>query len=64
VKSLVRGRQCPAGQDGRELAWRAAAISLRWSAGYPARRLAAVAGLACITMLAAFWTIQGQFHDW
>jgi putative peptide zinc metalloprotease protein len=47
------------------LARRGAAISLRWSAGRPARRLlAAVAGLACITMLAAFWTIQGQFRDW
>src|ERR1700722_12884589 len=38
---------------------------LRWSAGYPGRRLpAAVTGLAVLTGLAAFWTMQGQFRGW
>jgi putative peptide zinc metalloprotease protein len=44
---------------------RAASVGLRWSAGRPARRLlAAASGLACTTTLAAFWTMQGQFHGW
>ena len=47
------------------LARRAATAGLRWSAGHPARRLlAAAAGLACIALLATFWTIQGQFRGW
>ena len=47
------------------LARRLAVAGLRWSAGRPARRLmAAAAALACITTLAAFWTLQGQFHGW
>jgi putative peptide zinc metalloprotease protein len=47
------------------LARRLARAALRWSAGRPARRLlAAVAGLAGITALAGFWTMQGQFHGW
>ena len=40
-------------------------VGLRWSAGRPARRLlAAVTGLAVLTGLAAFWTMQGQFRGW
>jgi hypothetical protein len=47
------------------LARRLTAAGLRWSAGRPARRLlAAAAGLACMTALATFWTIQGQLHGW
>jgi putative peptide zinc metalloprotease protein len=47
------------------LARRLATLGLRWSAGRPARRLlAAVTGLACLTALATFWTMQGQFHGW
>jgi putative peptide zinc metalloprotease protein len=47
------------------LARRLAAAGLRWSAGHRARRLlVAVAGLACVTMLAAFWSGQGQFRGW
>jgi len=47
------------------LARRAVTVGLRWSAGRPARRLlAAVTGLACMTALATFWTIKGQFHGW
>ena len=47
------------------LARRLAAAGLRWSAGRPARRLlAAAAGLAVLTGLAAFWTAQGQFRGW
>jgi putative peptide zinc metalloprotease protein len=47
------------------LARRVAALGRRWSAGRPARRrLAAAAGLAALTGLAAFWTIQGQFRGW
>ena len=47
------------------LARRLAVAGLRWSAGRPARRLmAAAAALACITALAAFWTLQGQFRGW
>jgi putative peptide zinc metalloprotease protein len=47
------------------LARRLAVAGLRWSAGRPTRRLmAAAAALACITTLAAFWTLQGQFHGW
>src|SRR5215831_10548000 len=47
------------------LARRLATTGLRWSAGRPARRLlVAVAGLAGMTALAAFWNLQGQFHGW
>jgi hypothetical protein len=47
------------------LARRLAAAGLRWSAGRCSRRLlVAVAGLACVTMLAAFWGGQGQFRGW
>jgi putative peptide zinc metalloprotease protein len=47
------------------LARRLTALGLRWSAGRPARRLlAAAAGLAVISGLAAFWTMQGQFDGW
>ena len=47
------------------LARRLAAAGLRWSAGRPARRLlVAVVGLACMTALATFWNMQGQFHGW
>jgi putative peptide zinc metalloprotease protein len=47
------------------LARRLAVAGLRWSAGRPARRLvAAASGLASLTALAAFWTIQGQFAGW
>jgi putative peptide zinc metalloprotease protein len=47
------------------LARRLAALGLRWSAGHPARRLlAAVAAVACMTTLALFWSLQGQFHGW
>ena len=44
---------------------RLAVAGLRWSAGRPGRRfLAAVVGLAVLTGLAAFWTVQGQFRGW
>jgi putative peptide zinc metalloprotease protein len=47
------------------LARRAATAGLRWSAGRPARRRRlAAAALACMTGLAAFWTIEGQFRGW
>ncbi len=47
------------------LARRLTALGRRWSAGRPARRLlAAAAGLAVLTGLAAFWTMQGQFRGW
>jgi putative peptide zinc metalloprotease protein len=47
------------------LARRVATLGRRWSAGRPARRLvAAAAGLAVLTGLAAFWTVQGQFRGW
>jgi len=47
------------------LARQLATAGLRWSAGRPARRLmAAAAGLAAMTALATFWTLQGQFHGW
>jgi putative peptide zinc metalloprotease protein len=47
------------------LARRLTAAGLRWSAGRPARRLVtAAAGLAVLTGLAAFWTMQGQFRGW
>ena len=47
------------------LARRLAALGLRWSAGRAARRLlVAAAGLACLTTLAVFWSLQGQFHGW
>ncbi len=44
---------------------RLATVGLRWSAGRPARRLmVAVAGVGCMTTLAIFWNMQGQFHGW
>ncbi len=47
------------------LARRLTVAGLRWSAGRPARRvMAAAAALACVTTLAAFWTLQGQFRGW
>jgi putative peptide zinc metalloprotease protein len=47
------------------LARRLTATGLRWSTGHPGRRvLVAVAGLACLTALASFWTTQGQFRGW
>jgi putative peptide zinc metalloprotease protein len=47
------------------LARRLTALGLRWSAGRPAQRLlVAVAGLACVTALTTFWTVQGQFRGW
>jgi putative peptide zinc metalloprotease protein len=47
------------------LARRLTATGLRWSAGRPRRRLlVAVAGAACLTALASFWTVQGQFRGW
>ncbi len=47
------------------LARRVAAAGLRWSAGRPGRRrLAAAAGLAAASGLAAFWAVQGQFAGW
>jgi putative peptide zinc metalloprotease protein len=47
------------------LARRAVTAARRWSAGRPARRpLAAAAGLAVLTGLAAFWILQGQFRGW
>ena len=47
------------------LARRLTALGRRWSACRPARRLlAAAAGLAVLTGLAAFWTTQGQFRGW
>ena len=47
------------------LARRLTALGRRWSAGRPARRLAAAAaGLATLAALTAFWTIQGQFRGW
>jgi putative peptide zinc metalloprotease protein len=47
------------------LARRVTAAGLRWSAGDPRRQLlAATAGLAALTALAAFWTVQGQFAAW
>jgi putative peptide zinc metalloprotease protein len=40
-------------------------VGLRWSAGRPGRRLLfALAGLACLTAMAAFWNAQGQFRGW
>jgi putative peptide zinc metalloprotease protein len=47
------------------LARRLAAVGLRWSTGHRARRLlVATAGLACVTALAVFWNVQGQFRGW
>src|SRR5215467_3702314 len=47
------------------LARRLATAGLRWSAGRPARRLlVALAGLAGMAVLAAFWAMQGQFRGW
>jgi hypothetical protein len=47
------------------LARRLATLGLRWAAGRAARRLLVVAaGVACLTTLAVFWNLQGQFHGW
>jgi putative peptide zinc metalloprotease protein len=47
------------------LARQVATAGLRWSAGRPARRRrVAAAGLAVVTGLAAFWTMQGEFRGW
>jgi putative peptide zinc metalloprotease protein len=47
------------------LARRAATLGLRWSAGYPPRRLlVAVAALAWLTLLVLFWTTDSQFRGW
>ena len=47
------------------MARRAVSFGARWSAGRPARRLAAVlAGIACAGPLALFWLVQGEFRDW
>ncbi len=44
---------------------RAVSLGARWSAGRPARRLAAVlVGIACAGPLALFWLVQGEFRDW
>jgi hypothetical protein len=44
---------------------RLSTAGLRWSAGRPRRRfLVAVAGAACLALLASFWTAQGQFRGW
>ena len=47
------------------LARQVATLGRRWSADRPVRRLLATGtGLAVMTALAAFWTIQGQFRGW
>jgi putative peptide zinc metalloprotease protein len=47
------------------LARRLTTMGLRWSARRPARRLlVGVGGLGCMTTLAIFWNLQGQFHGW
>jgi putative peptide zinc metalloprotease protein len=47
------------------LARRLTTMGLRWSARRPARRLlVAVGGLGCMTALAVFWNLQGQFRGW
>jgi putative peptide zinc metalloprotease protein len=47
------------------LARQAIIASRRWSAGHPARRLAAAAAaLASMASLAACWALQGQFRGW
>jgi putative peptide zinc metalloprotease protein len=47
------------------LARRLTTMGLRWSARRPGRRLlVAVGGLGCMTALAIFWNLQGQFHGW
>ena len=47
------------------LARRAAMLGGRWSAGYPRRRLlVSIAALASLTLLALFWTTDGQFRGW
>jgi putative peptide zinc metalloprotease protein len=47
------------------LARRFTTAGLRWSADHRGRRLLfALAGLACLTGLASFWTWQGQLRGW
>jgi len=47
------------------LARRLTTMGLRWSARRPGRRiLVAAGGLGCVTALAVFWNLQGQFHGW
>jgi len=44
---------------------RATAVGLRWSAGHIGRRvLVALAAAGCVTLLAAFWRVDGQFRGW
>jgi len=47
------------------LARRLAALGWRWSAGRASRHVVvAVAGLAVLTSLAAFWNMRGAFRGW
>ena len=47
------------------LARRGVGIGLRWSAGDTGRRmLVALAAALCVSLLAAFWTADGQFRGW
>jgi putative peptide zinc metalloprotease protein len=47
------------------LARRVTTMSLRWSTGRPRRRvLVSVAAVAWVTLLALFWTVDGQFRGW
>jgi len=47
------------------LARRAAGVGLRCSAGHIGRRvLVGLAAAVCLSLLAAFWTLDGQFRGW
>jgi putative peptide zinc metalloprotease protein len=47
------------------LARRTGMLGLRWSAGYPRRRLlVSVAALGLLTMLTLFWIADSQFSGW
>jgi hypothetical protein len=47
------------------LARRGVGIGLRWSAGDAGRRvLVALAAAACVSLLATFWMVDGQFRGW